>query len=376
MSLIPEKPISFSPTLAATLGLEEAILLQVLQECVSHNTAVSSSGYNWITVSGQNLLNLVPFWNEADIRRLASSLHEKGLLLIGGAPFSASTEFRFAFNEGAVRSNPQALSQPTVASKTVPSEQGPRSAKSIGTNWQPQEDTLRQLAQLGVTDHFARQQIPQFVTYWRSRNIPHHSWESKFIKEVWREWQKAQSETFRKRKELPMTSDWRPSQDALNILTGQGEINQNFVEDAIPEFILYWRSKGDLSSTWDSKFVQHVRHQWHFYSGMVNQDAMPRPMTANWRPKESVYDVLQMANIERQFAEQLIAEFVLYWQENGSAQSSWSTKFLQYVKRQWARHTQPQIADKNYGKQQGSNPTSRIRDRNIIDALSDRSWAS
>ena len=99
-------------------------------------------------------------------------------------------------------------------------------------------------------------------------------------------------------------------------------------------------------------------------------------MTANWRPKESVYDVLQMANIERQFAEQLIAEFVLYWQENGAAQSSWSTKFLQYVKRQWARHTQPQIADNNYGKQQGSNPTSRIRDRNIIDALSDRSWAS
>ena len=376
MSLIPEKPISFSPTLAATLGLEGAILLQVLQECVSHNAPVSSSGYNWITVSGQNLLNLVPFWNEADIRRLASGLHEKGLLLIGGAPFSANTEFRFAFNEGAVRSNPQASSQSTVAPKIIATEDGPRSAKSIGTNWQPQEDTLRQLAQLGVTDQFARQQIPQFVTYWRSRNIPHHSWESKFIKEVWREWQKAQSETFRKRKELPMTGDWRPSQDALNILSGQGGISKNFIEDAVPEFILYWRSSGDISSTWDSKFVQHVRHQWNFYSGIINQDKMPRTMTANWRPKESVYDVLQMANIERQFAEQLIAEFVLYWQENGAAQSSWSTKFLQYVKRQWARHTQPQIADKNYGKQQGSNPTSRIRDRNIIDALSDRSWAS
>ena len=376
MSLIPEKLISFSPTLAATLGLEESILVQVLQECVSHSQPVTSNGYNWITIPAQKLLDLVPFWDEQDIRRLVSGLHEKGLLLVGGGPFTSQAEFRFAFNESAVRSDTEQLSQPLPNAHQTTVDSSPPSAKSIGTSWQPQADTLRQLAQLGVTDQFARQQIPQFVTYWHSRNVPHHSWESKFIKEVWREWQKAEAASFRKRKEVPMTSDWRPSQDALNILTGQGGISKNFIEDAVPEFILYWRSNGDLSSTWDSKFIQHVRHQWHFYNGIINQDTMPRPMTANWRPKESVYDVLQMANIERQFAEQLIAEFVLYWQENGAAQSSWSTKFLQYVKRQWARHTQPQIADNNYGKQQGSNPTSRIRDRNIIDALSDRSWAS
>ena len=279
-------------------------------------------------------------------------------------------------SKGGVRSSVEKITSSRPQSKIRTKEDTPRSAKSIGSSWQPQSDTLRQLAQLGVTDQFARQQIPQFVTYWRNRNISHHSWEAKFIKEVWREWQRAQTANFQKSKELPMSSDWRPSQDALNIRTGQGEINKNFVEDAIPEFILYWRSKGDLSSTWDSKFVQHVRHQWHFYSGIINQDTLPQPMSADWQPKESVYDVLQMANIERQFAEQLVAEFVLYWQENGSAQSSWSTKFLQYVKRQWARHTQPQVANKNYGKQHGSNPTSRIRDRNIIDALSDRSWAS
>ena len=36
MSLIPEKPIVISPTLAATIGLEETVLLQLLQECISH----------------------------------------------------------------------------------------------------------------------------------------------------------------------------------------------------------------------------------------------------------------------------------------------------------------------------------------------------
>jgi hypothetical protein len=378
MSLIPEKPIAFSPTLAATLGLEEAILVQVLQECVSHYPQTPSSGYTWVTVSGENLLKLVPFWGEQDIGRLTASLHEKGLLLIGGGPFSAQGAFRFAFNDRTVTA---AARQPL---STVPSNapqldtpsSGPRSAKAMGISWQPSEDTLRQLAQLGVTGEFARQQIPQFVSYWRERNVPRHSWESKFIKEVWRQWQQAETAQQRQLRKLPISNQWRPSEDALHILSRQGGINANFIEDAIPEFVLYWRSSGEVSSTWDSKFIQHVRHQWQFYNGAINQDKLPRPMTADWQPVASTFDILQMANIDADFARQLIPEFILYWQENGSAQCSWSTKYLQYVKRQWARHIQPQAAETNHGKQQGSHSASRIRDRNIIDALSDRSWAS
>jgi hypothetical protein len=371
MSLIPEKSIVFSPTLAATLGLEEAILLQILQECVTHSEQVVSSGFSWTSLSGQQVLALSPFWNERDIRRLTASLHEKGLLLVGGSAFSATQEFRFAFNENNAPSvSPQVKKS---SSQIIPKA---HAAKTIGNSWQPSEDCLRQLAQLGVTYEFAQQQIPQFVAYWRDRNIPRHSWEAKYIKEVWRQWQQAEADSHRKNKQLPMTGNWQPSKDALDILCHQGAINSNFIEDAIPEFILYWRGTGKVSSTWDSKFVQHVRRQWQFFNGMMNQDKTPKIMGATWKPNESVYDVLHMANIERDFAERLIPEFVLYWQENGSAQCSWSTKFLQYVKRQWARHIQPQTVDNHYGKQQGSGSTGRIRDRNIIDALSDRSWAS
>jgi len=99
MPLIPEKPIVISPTLAATIGLEETVLLQLLQECRSHGSAQQSQGYDWINLSGEKLLSLAPFWREDDIRRLSMGLHEKGLLLIGGAPFSAQQDFRFAFNE-------------------------------------------------------------------------------------------------------------------------------------------------------------------------------------------------------------------------------------------------------------------------------------
>lgn len=379
MSLIPEKPIVISPTLAATIGLEETVLLQVLQECLTHGSPVQSSGFDWVTISGAKLLGLMPFWNEDDIRRLSACLHEKGLLLIGGGPFSAQLDFRFAFNELAAAQQPtHRATQPKAQApaQAAPQTTMPHSAKTIGGSWQPSQDALRQLAQLGVTKDFAQQQIPQFVSYWRERNVPRHSWESKYIKEVWRQWQQAESTSHRRSREVSVTGEWQPSQDALDLLIEKGGINPNFVDDAVPEFILYWRDRGDVSSTWNSKFIQHVRRQWQFYTGMMEQDTMPRAMPAQWQPKESVYDVLQMANIDRQFAQQAIPEFVLYWQENGTPQSSWSTKFLQYVKRQWARHNQPQSASGTDGKQQGSYSKGRIRDRNIIDALSDRSWAS
>ena len=37
MSLIPEKMLSISPSLAATIGLEEAVLLHALNELSEHN---------------------------------------------------------------------------------------------------------------------------------------------------------------------------------------------------------------------------------------------------------------------------------------------------------------------------------------------------
>jgi hypothetical protein len=398
MSLIPEKPITISPTLAATIGLEETVLLQLLQECRSHGTPEQNQGFEWFTVASEKLLSLAPFWREDDILRLSAGLHEKGLLLIGGAPFSSQRDFRFAFNDGvatSIRQSPQTSSQTNSqtnsqqhsnqrqqpaynhsATTATPSNGIPTSAKTMGNSWQPSQDAMRQLSQLGVTQLFAQQQIPQFVTYWRERNVPRHSWESKFIKEVWRQWQQAEASSHRRRQEVALTNEWRPSRDALQILIGQGGINSNFVEDSIPEFILYWRDRGDLSSTWDSKFIQHIRRQWQFFSGMMEQDSMPRKIEAQWQPRASVYDVLQMANINRQFAEQLVPEFILYWQENGMPQSSWSTKFLQFVKRQWARHIQPSSTDTAHGKQQGSNPNGRIRDRSFVEDLTDRSWAS
>lgn len=372
MSFIPEKSIVFSPTLAATIGLEETVLLQILQECMVIGEPSSSNDFNWMTVSADKLLSLTPFWRQDDIRRLSASLHEKGLLLIAGGPFTEKQSFRYAFNEQSSASSPQITGKFAGVRQAVVEK--PYSAKTISGLWQPSEDTFRQLSQLGVTREFAQQHIAQFVAYWRDRNVSRHSWEAKYIKEVWRQWQQSEARINQRKTQISITHQWRPSIDALDILITKGAISSNFVEDAIPEFILYWKDRGDVSNTWDSKFIYHVRRQWQFYKGMMDQDSMPRAITAQWKPKEAVYDVLQMANIDRPFAEKVIPEFVLYWQENGTPQSAWSTKFLQYVKRQWAYESKLTTESDN-GKQQGYSK-GRIRDRSIIEKLTDRSWAS
>ena len=159
MSLIPEKPIVISPTLAATIGLEETVLLQLLQECISHGNPIASSGFDWVTVSANKILHLAPFWAQTDVRRLSSSLHEKGLLLLGGGPFTANQDFRFAFNEVSSTQSASAMVRSNGVKAAVPPNK-PHTAKTIGGSWQPSEDALRQLSQLGVTREFAHQQIP------------------------------------------------------------------------------------------------------------------------------------------------------------------------------------------------------------------------
>ena len=39
--------------------------------------------------------------------------------------------------------------------------------------------------------------------------------------------------------------------------------------------MLYWKERGDKSNTWDSKFVQHVKRQWNFYTGLTEINNEP-----------------------------------------------------------------------------------------------------
>lgn len=355
MSLIPEKPLLFFPHVAVALGLHEAILLQALKEIAAHRPGEERNGFAWHEVAGAEVLELLPFWSEADLRTLAARLRDQGVLLIGSGPLSATGRWRFAFNER----------RPAAARAVAPGVQPMR------PDWQPERDLLGQLAQYGISAEFALQQVPEFVTYWSERGEPRHSWGAKFLKQVLRCWREQEVRQARGEQQ-PMTADWRPSADAVEILV-RADINRHFIDDAVPEFILYWRDRGTLSSTWNSQFVQHVRRQWASYTATLAKDSTPRPMAPDWRPDADVYEVLALAGIGRAFGESLVPEFVLYWQENGAALSTWNTKFLQYVKRQWAYSNQ--VTGTQHENRRTSGQRGGTRSRDLLEELGDRSWA-
>ncbi|WP_461482533.1 DnaT-like ssDNA-binding domain-containing protein [Porticoccus sp.] len=367
MSLIPEKPLVISPSLAATIGLEEAVLLQALNELMCHGLPQQQGGYRWLTTAADQLLKLTPFWRAADLQRIASSLRDKGILLIASAPLLECGELRFAFNE-----------QDGTASqvRTPTAAPVPRTAsRAISPDWQPEQDVLRQLAQYNIPAEFCSTQIPEFVTYWSERGEPRYSWGSRFIKHVLRLWREQQTEEAKRGQETAMSRDWQPSRDAFDILTRQAGINGNFVEDAIPEFVLYWMERGEHSSTWNSRFIMHVKRQWARFTCAMEHDTLPRPLAADWRPSEELFEVLTLANIPRTFAERLVPEFVLYWRDSGQLFGSWNTKFLQQVKREWSRQQSANSQDTPHGQQQRPHQSGSTRSRPLVDELSDRSWA-
>lgn len=369
-SLIRERMLIFSPALAATIGLEEAILLHLLHDVAATQPARRSQP--WFEVEMALLEQLLPFWHRDDLQRVAKNLADKGVLQLGSA--IPAERLMFAFDEPTRQTAEPAPARP----EPVPARRAahPRGATLLGSDWQPDEDLLQLLAlNHGITRQFALEQLEDFVLYWRERAEASHAWASRFRQHVLRQWRLREQQVREEQRppDQAPESSWYPSADALQILERSG-INREFIEDAIPEFVLYWRERGDSDGTWNSKFVVHIRRQWARYSNALEHEQEPRPIAVNWQPSEDVYDILRMANIDLQFARELVPEFILFWRDAGTPQRSWNTKFLQHVKYQWAtRHHLPGIG---HARQQLTAGTAAAGPQSAFDRLTDRSWAA
>ena len=178
-SLYPESHLAFSPQLAATIGVEEAILLQVLCDARRLLTAEARSGHDWYQLAGVQLDELVPFWSPQDVQRIVENLRDKGLILVGSAPYAGSRELRFALQPRRIVERP---GRPASAADPE------RRANRLAHHWQPDDELLKLLAQQGVPREFSRDRIAPFVQYYRERGIAAHAWGNRFIKWVMRDW--------------------------------------------------------------------------------------------------------------------------------------------------------------------------------------------
>jgi len=433
-SLIPEQQLLFSPGLAATIGLEEAILLQYLHGLLRHLPAERHGQRDWVSVSRGQVLAALPFWNDADLGRLCRHLADLGVLRVQQA--AASERLAFALDHGPADAGrrregapptgeaasgsvgasgskapcgsgapaatgpagpstavgararfPQQEPSPVGAGAHLPHGGGPVPANRpraglLPAGWQPSEDLLQLLALIhNIPRAFAFEQLEDFVFYWRERGETSHAWENKFRQHVlscWRRRQQDAAEAFRATP-APLDGNWQPNADALELLLRAG-VARDFISDSIPEFVLYWRERGSAPEALNTRFVQHIRRQWARYQSSREHSTEPARIAPDWQPSADVFDILELSHIDADFARALVPEFVLYWRDSNQLHSSWNSKFLQHVKYRWARHNQFRhnqftARDRSHDGQQGTGRAGRTRDRSLEEDLHDTSWA-
>lgn len=346
-SLVPERPLVISPTLAATIGLEEAVMLHVFSELMAHRPLREKERFAWLELSQMDLMRALPFWALIDIKRVQKSLQDLGLILIDAETGNRETLY-FAINQACpgapepaarkispARSPAAPASPASVAAPAGLSTEG-QGATFMPANWQPGEDWIRQCRQQNIPEDFVRQLVPGFVMYWRERGQARFSWGNAFYKFVLREWRQEQTRRGMSELETDMSPQWWPSSDAFVILENSG-INPQFIEDAVPEFVLYWRERGAANGAWNTRFIEHIRRQWSKYSSSIEHDTLPRRIGEDWQPSAECFDILRLAEIDEDFARAKVREFVLYWRDTNQVHASWNTRFLQFIKYQWAR---------------------------------------
>ena len=371
-SLIPERQLLFSPLLAATIGLEEAILLQHLQPLFEHHSPQTRNGYAWLSVDRTFLLRTLPFWSAEDLHRISRSLADKGVLLIDSAPLHTATQLVFALNEPVKPTDKPSTLEPVTLAPTK------RSAGLLPLHWSPSEDLLQLLSlNHNIPRQFALDQLEDFIFYWRERAEASHAWENRFRQHIisaWRRHQQNQAESFRVPPTTTLDNNWRPSADAMEIME-RGEIEREFIEQSVPEFILYWRERGANPKELNSKFIQHIRIQWAKYTSSLEHSTEPKRIADHWQPSGDVFDILRLSHIDTQFAQSLVPEFIVYWRDSNQAQTSWNSKFIQHVKHHWAKRHQIEQAGHSNGGHKETSTTGRTRDRSLQQDLTDTSWA-
>ncbi|MBQ0730599.1 MAG: hypothetical protein KBT75_07855 [Oleispira antarctica] len=400
--LIADKTLVFSPALAATIGLEEAIALTWLNDI-----AQALGGIQW-HVNNDQLRQVFSFWDDQKIRLVLRNLHEKGLLRLISPLFPDAPQLIFCFpsqpHEQA-SSQPAQVAQPPVQPTSFqqppfqkpafqnsgfqqPASQPVNPKQPMEQQWQPTRDGLNRLQQHGIPDSYSLSKLDEFILQARENGNNRNDWNTQFFRFIKKHWVYTQTDAHKKQQRIaekaafntshaqapdrqerfqarreeagPITQQWQPSLDAQQILQRAG-IKPQFIQDSIPEFVLYWQERGDAHKTWNTKFIQHVRQQWARYSSSLEHSSVPTRIADDWQPDNDCYDILAMAHIDVHYAKSLIGEFLLYWRDSNQLQTSWNSKFLQYVKQQWARQLNQgsQIGGKaNAGSQSGTQSNS------------------
>jgi len=143
-----------------------------------------------------------------------------------------------------------------------------------------------------------------------------------------------------------LRGDWKPSQSTMQFLSNRFQITTEMIDRFLPDFINENLSK-PANSSWDTIFVKWAKINITTSEptlSVFERDADSKSlMTWEWQPADKAMKILDKIGIDKDFAREAIPLFNLYWIERGEAHNTWNTRFINWVKRDYARHTETLI---------------------------------
>ena len=305
--------IFFSPEIASSLGLEEAIILSLIESYSSK-------------LNEKNLFEKLNFLPQEKIKNALSKLLVLELIE------KLNSEFVLKNN---IKTNSETKNNNSELKLKI------------------SNDVLSQAKSLGMTEEFIKFQSNIFKA--SNKNLE-SDFKTNFrlLKHLIKAWRQVEKKERTEAEKVLIEKDWAPSEDVMSILES-ADMDSGFVRKCIPEFIVYWTEKQFKSNEWNSIFIGHVRRQWARYKNIIEDNVSPKKMPQDWVPNQNCLDVLKLARIDEKFAKDQIPEFKIYWLDSNQVMTSWNSKFIQHVKYKWF---------KNNSKSSG-----------IISRLTDKEWA-
>ena len=310
-TFLPEKYCSFSAELASTVGVEAAIVLQGLSH---HPHPVRSLD----DVSLELLVSNFPFWDERKISALLVELVELGILAATKAgtpdeghqrqvrsepshepamapapwqPSSHSFEL-LRLNHGIDASFVEAQ-LPTFDTNGDDKSQDARFTRHViaawqrkkahsafeiepprqfDQQWQPSTDAVEIMHTTGITDEFIESIRPEFILYWRERGGAPKDVNSKFIQ--YARQKMARHDNGLQHTTIPqrIAADFQPNEAVYETLAMAG-VDRGYAASLVGEFVLYWRDSNQVHTSWNSKFLQHVKFQYQRQQEQLSGEA-------------------------------------------------------------------------------------------------------
>ena len=219
------KYLSFSAEVAETLGIESAIILDLYKQ----NKLDDISSYEDLINS---ILKHISFIEISIIKSSLDKLIKFDLIKMVDSKIEKKYKVKSpGINQG---------------------------TNKLNNDWVPSTETKEIINMAEISDEFCDLKLKEFKIYWIERGQKKNNWNMTFIDFIRREWAKENSSN----KGLPYTIDenWYPDDDVFDILN-LSEITKDSALKYLREFNLYWKDKGAAFTTWNSKFIDHVKRR-------------------------------------------------------------------------------------------------------------------